>query len=289
MDFSYLGFGLGIRTEYYDHYLKSKPQGIDWGEVILENFLPLSTGKHVRALKKLEQIRSHIPVVLHGVSMSLGSATPLDKSYLKRLKELIQIIQPPHVSDHLCWTNIGGHNSHDLLPLPFTEEVIKNIVSKISYVQEFLGKKILVENVSAYLEFEHSEMTEWEFVAEILKRSGCGILLDVNNVYVSSLNQKFNPLDYLKAIPSHKIGQIHLAGHTDKGHYCVDTHDEPICKEVFRLYEWVVKNKGTFSTMIERDDNFPSWEELNQELMVVKNIWKKQNAKQEFREITVAL
>jgi uncharacterized protein (UPF0276 family) len=193
------------------------------------------------------------------------------------------------VSDHLCWTNIGGKNSHDLLPLPFTKDVIKNIVSKILYVQDFLGRKILVENVSAYLEFEQSEMTEWEFVSEILERSGCGMLLDVNNVYVSSLNQKFNPIDYLKAIPSQKIGQIHLAGHTNKGHYCVDTHDEPICKEVFKLYEWVVKNKGTFSTMIERDDNFPSWEELNQELGMVKNIWKKQNAKQEFRDIAATL
>lgn len=288
-DFPFLGFGLGLRAEYYKHFLSEKPAEVDWCEAITENYLALSNGEYGISLQRLEKVRANMPVVLHGVSLSLGSAEPLDVNYLRSWKDLIHRIEPAWVSDHLCWTSTDQHNVHDLLPLPFTEESIRVVSEKISKAQDYLGRRILIENVSAYLEFEDSEMFEWEFIAEILKRTGCGLLLDINNIYVSSFNQKFDPLTYLKAMPKESVGQIHLAGHHDRGTYKVDTHDEPICKEVWNLYRWAARYFSTTSVMIERDDDFPPWKTLIKELQKVKTIWIKENEVSRPSQITAAL
>ena len=253
----YLGFGLGLRPDHYETILTERPR-LDWLEIITENYL-VPGGK---PLYYLDQIRAHYPMVMHGVSLSVGSSDPIDLTYLKQVKELIQRVEPAWVSDHICWTGVDGINLHDLLPLPYTDAVIKHVVSHINQVQEYLGRRILIENVSSYLTYAQSEMTEWEFLAAITRQADCYILLDVNNIYVSAYNHEFNPHDYLKGIPKDRVAQIHLAGHSNEGDYIIDTHDAPVIQPVWDLYAETLKHFGPISTMVERDDNIPVLAEL---------------------------
>lgn len=247
-----LGCGVGLRTEHFSAVTKSRP-AVDFFEAISENFM--DTGG--RPLHILEQVRSHYPVALHGVSLSIGSVDPVDKKYLERLKALIARIDPAIVSDHLCWTGVGGENLHDLLPLPYTEEAVNHIARKIGQVQDFLGRRILIENVSTYLSYIHSRMPEWEFITAIARKAGCGILLDLNNIYVNSFNHQFDPFEYVRAIPGELVGQFHLAGHTDKGNYLFDTHSAPVIDKVWDLYREALKLYGPVSTLIEWDADIP--------------------------------
>lgn len=257
----FLGFGLGLRVEHYNTILTDLP-AVDWFEVLTENYL-VSGGKPIYYL---EQIRNHYPLVMHGVSLSIGSTEPLDFEYLAAVKQLAERIQPQWISDHLCWTGIHGKNMHDLLPLPYTEQTITHVVNRIQQVQDFLQTRILIENVSSYLNYKQSTMHEWEFLREILIRADCLCLLDVNNVYVSAINHEFNALDYIQTLPSERIYQIHLAGHADMGNYIIDTHDATIIDPVWELYHATIKQHGLISTMIERDDNIPPLTELLLEL-----------------------
>ncbi|HLW25888.1 MAG TPA: DUF692 domain-containing protein [Steroidobacteraceae bacterium] len=255
------GFGLGLRTAHYGAFLDS-PQRVDWLEILTENYL-VPGGQ---PLAILERIRSRYPVVMHGVSLSIGSTDPLDLEYLDSVKALAERIEPGWVSDHLCWTGVEGRNVHDLLPLPYTEEALRTVVERVSAVQERLGRQILLENVSSYLEFRDSELTEWEFLTEVAIRADCAILLDVNNIYVSSVNHGFDPLDYLKALPRERVRQFHLAGHSDCGGHLIDTHDHPIAEPVWALYRAAVAHYGPVPAMIERDDHIPPLDELIVEL-----------------------
>jgi uncharacterized protein (UPF0276 family) len=263
----FLGFGLGLRPDYYEEILEQKPP-LDWFELITENYM-IPGGK---PLYYLDQIRAHYPVVLHGVSLSLGSSDPLDRDYLQQLKRLIERVEPVWVSDHLCWTGVKGINTHDLLPLPYTPETVAHVVSRIQQVQEFLSRPLLIENVSSYLTYKHSELSEWEFIHEIVTRAGCFILLDVNNVYVSSINHEFDPLCYIRSLPKERVAQIHLAGHSDHGDYLIDTHDAPVIEPVWNLYAATIAHLGTVSTMIERDDNMPVLSELMAEVNHARSI-----------------
>lgn len=263
----FLGFGLGLRTEYYEEILQLKPK-VDWFEILTENYL-VDGGK---PLYFLDAIRQHYPMVMHGVSLSIGSTDPLDMQYLEQLKTLAARVQPCWISDHLCWTGQGGHNIHDLLPLPYNEEAIKHVSGRVRQVQDFLGRQILLENVSSYVSYKHSEMSEWEFYRAVVEEADCLMLLDINNIYVSSRNHQFDPMDYLRAMPKGRVQQMHLAGHTDNGDYVIDTHDHPVVDPVWQLYEAALKRFGAVSTMIERDDRFPPFEELMQELGKLRSI-----------------
>ncbi|VEB34073.1 Protein of uncharacterised function (DUF692) [Legionella sainthelensi] len=263
----FLGFGLGLRPDYYEEILTQKPD-LDWFEILTENYL-VPGGK---PLYYLDQIRTHYPIVMHGVSLSLGSSDPLDRDYLQQLKNLASRVEPVWISDHLCWTGVNGVNAHDLLPIPYTRQAVNHIVSRIHQVQEFLGRPILIENVSSYLAYKQSEMTEWEFILEIVNKADCYILLDVNNVYVSSINHQFDPLDYIFAMPAERVAQIHLAGHSNHGHYIIDTHDAPVIQPVWDLYGATLKRLGAVSTMIERDDNMPPLVDLLAEIKHAREI-----------------
>lgn len=265
--FPYLGFGLGLRPEHYEEVLQQKPS-IDWFEILTENYL-IPGGK---PLYYLDKIREHYPMVMHGVSLSIGSTDPLDREYLKQLKALIERVEPVWVSDHLCWTGINGLNMHDLLPMPYTREAIAHIVSRINEIQDYLGRQILIENVSSYLTYTQSELSEWEFVSEIVKQADCYILLDVNNIYVSSINHSFNALDYINYVAPERVAQIHLAGHSNHGNYIIDTHDAPIVQPVWELYAKTIARLGRISTMIERDDNIPPLNDLLMELNEARKI-----------------
>lgn len=266
----FLGFGLGLRVEHFAEILTEPPR-VDWFEITSENFM-VAGGK---PLHHLEYVRAHYPVAMHGVSLSIGSTDPLDMDYLRALKTLAQRVEPVWISDHLCWTGVGGVNSHDLLPLPYTEEAIAHVCSRIGQVQDVLGREILLENLSSYVEFASSRMPEWQFVAEIARRSGCRLLLDVNNIQVSARNHGFDPLDYLGGIPGDKVWQIHLAGHSDYGDYAIDTHDHDVPAEVWRLYEAAIERFGPVSTMIERDDHIPPLSELLQELDIARACYQR--------------
>jgi len=257
----WLGFGLGLRPAYFESVLAESPE-VDWFEITSENFM-VAGGK---PRHYLERIRARYPLVMHGVSLSIGSVDPLDYDYLRGLRQLARDIEPAWISDHLCWTGVDGINSHDLLPLAYDEEAIAHVVGRVQEVQDFLGREILLENLSTYVEFSNSAMPEWEFIAQIARRSGCRILLDVNNIQVSARNHGFNPLDYIDGIPGDRVWQIHLAGHSDYGDYCIDTHDHAVPAEVWSLYESSIRRFGAISTMIERDDDFPPLAELLDEL-----------------------
>ena len=263
----FIGFGLGLRHHYYEEVLRTKP-ALDWFEILSENYL-VPGGK---PLYYLDKIREHYPLVMHGVSLSLGSSDPIDKDYLKQLKELACRVEPEWISDHLCWTGVQGLNIHDLLPIPYTYEAATHIVSRIQQVQDFLGRPILIENVSSYLTYKQSELSEWDFILEIVQQAGCYILLDVNNVYVSSVNHQFNPLEYIHSMPANRVAQIHLAGHANHGNYIVDTHDAPIVQEVWDLYAATIRHLGAVSTMVERDDNMPPFTDLLHEINRAKSI-----------------
>ncbi len=256
-----LGFGLGLRIPHYEAILASHP-AVDWFEALTENYL-VPGG---RPLHYLLKIRERYPLALHGVSLSIGSSAPLNREYLRQLKSLAARIEPAWISDHLCWTGIAGRNTHDLLPLPYTEEALAMLVERVSTVQDFLGRRILLENVSSYVEFRDSHLSEWQFLSEIALRADCLILLDVNNIYVSAVNHGFDPLEYLDAIPAGRVQQIHLAGHEDHGDYLIDTHDHPVSDPVWTLYAAAIGRFGPVSTMIERDDHIPPLEELCTEL-----------------------
>lgn len=267
---SYLGFGLGLRNEHYQYILDNKPQ-VDWFEIITEDYL-VSGG---RPLYYLDQIRENYPIVMHGVSMSIGSTDSLDFDYLAKIKKLAERIEPAWISDHLCWTGVGGFNMHDLLPLPYTEEALKHIVARVKQVQDFLGCQILLENVSSYITYADSQLNEWDFLKAVVEQADCLILLDINNVYVSAFNHNFDPKDYLNGIPINRVRQFHLAGHENYGKHIIDTHNQPVIDPVWNLYAEAVQRFGQVSTMIERDDNIPEFIELFAELQHAKNIAEK--------------
>jgi uncharacterized protein (UPF0276 family) len=262
-----LGFGLGLRVDHYEAILADKP-AVDWFEALTENYL-VPGGK---PLDYLMRIRERFPVVMHGVSLSIGSTQPLDRAYLAQVKALAARLEPEWVSDHLCWTGVAGRNMHDLLPLPYTEEALANVVERVRTVQDILGRRILLENVSSYVSYRDSQVTEWQFLREIAERADCLILLDVNNIYVSSVNHEFDPVDYLNAIPVERVQQIHLAGHENHGDYLIDTHDHPVPDPVWELYSAALRRFGSVSTMIERDANIPPLEELCAELDAARQL-----------------
>ena len=256
-----LGFGLGLRTAHYEEILNSDPH-VDWFELLSENYM-VPGGK---PLHYLDRIGERYPVVMHGVALSIGSTDPLDRDYLKRLKTLADRVRPHWISDHLCWTGVSGKNTHDLLPIPYTEEALAHIVARVSEVQDFLGQRILLENVSSYVSFKDSELSEWEFIAEVARRADCLLLLDVNNMYVSAYNHGFDAQAYLAAIPAERVQQIHLAGHSNCGEHIIDTHDADVIDPVWDLYAKAIARLGPVSTMIERDDNIPPLAQLVAEL-----------------------
>lgn len=241
---------------------------MDWFEIISENYM-VDGGK---PLHYLSRIRERYPMVMHGVSMSIGSIEPLDYTYLKKLKELIGRVEPMWFSDHLCWTGVNKLNLHDLLPLPYTEEALNHVVERITRVQDYLGRQMLLENVSSYISYSESQLSEWEFLREVVERADCLVLLDINNIYVSAYNHNFDPSDFVRAMPSERIYQIHLAGHTQEENLIIDTHDHPIADSVYELYAEAIQRFGRVSTMIERDDNIPPLADLLRELDRVRRI-----------------
>jgi hypothetical protein len=256
-----LGYGLGLRVEHYEALL-AQPSRIEWLEIVSENYM-VHGGL---PLVWLERFRERFPLVMHGVSMSIGSTDPLDDDYLARLAALAERIEPAWVSDHLCWTGVQGVNLHDLMPLPYTEEALDHVVARVKQVQDRLKRRILLENVSSYVSFGASQMTEWEFLAEVAERADCLILLDINNVHVSAMNHGFSALDYLRGIPVSRVQQFHLAGYEQGERLIIDTHDAPVSNAVWDLYIHAVRRFGRVSTMIERDDHFPPLSELMAEL-----------------------
>lgn len=262
-----LGYGLGLRPEYFQEILDTHP-AVDWFEILSENYM-VDGGK---PLYYLDAIAEQYPLVMHGVSMSLGSTDALDMDYLKKLKQLAQRVKPRWISDHLCWTGVSGHNLHDLMPLPYHADAIRHVVQRIEKVQDYLGCQILIENVSSYLNYRDSDLSEWDFISEIANQADCLILLDVNNIYVSARNHDFDPLQYIKAIPAQRVQQIHLAGHSDFGEYVIDTHDHPVADAVWQLYEQTIRLIGERATMIERDDRYPPFAELLGELNQARNL-----------------
>ena len=253
----HLGHGVGLRTVHYPHVL-DKTARADWFEVISENFM-IAGGRPLKILKKARELA---PVVLHGVSLNIGGTDPLRQDYLAELNSLIGRFDPAWVSDHLCWGASGGQFAHDLLPLPYTEEALRHVASRIRQVQDRLGRRVLIENVSSYLTYAISSMPEWVFLAAVAEEADCGILLDVNNIYVNAVNHGFSPMEYLSGVPADRVGQIHLAGHSSDGDLLIDTHDHPVPNPVWRLYREAVRRFGGVSTLVEWDDRIPSFDEL---------------------------
>jgi len=263
----YLGFGLGLRKDHYEAILSEKPK-LDWFEILSENYM-VDGG---RPLHNLDRIRAMYPMVMHGVSLSIGSGDPLDMDYLERLKALAARVEPKWISDHLCWTGVAGKNLHDLMPLPYTEEAVQHVAARVRQVQDYLGRQILLENVSSYVTYTQSAISEWEFLTAVAEAADCLILLDINNIYVSSHNHAFDPQEYLHAVPTERVYQFHLAGHTNNGNIIVDTHDHPIIDGVWNLYAEALRHFGPVSTMIERDADIPPLAELLIELEQARRI-----------------
>lgn len=272
--YSNIGFGLGLRAPHYDAILRERPKSIDWLEIISENYLDAHEGYW----EFLADLRRDYSFVMHGVSMSIGGTDPFDASYVQKLKKLIHHLQPAWVSDHLCFTGMNSHNTHDLLPIPYTTKSLRHVVSRIHQMQEMLGQKLVFENPSTYLEFAESDIAEAEFMAETTKTTGCGILLDVNNVYVSSFNHGFDAEAYIDAIPAESIAQIHLAGHQNNGTHIIDTHDNHVINAVWDLYAYTLRQKGFHSTMIEWDENIPSLATLIAELDKARAVVTKEDS-----------
>jgi hypothetical protein len=256
-----LGLGVGLRNQHFAHLMSHEPE-VDWFEIISENFID-NFGYARRVLERVAALR---PVVMHGVSLSIGSTDPLDLDYLESLKALAEFVRPAWVSDHLCWTGVAGVNTHDLLPMPLNEESLRHVAARVRRVQDFLGRPLVVENPSSYLEFKDSTIDEWDFLSALARETGCGLLLDVNNVYVSAYNHGFDAEHYIRSLPHDAVVQIHLAGPTDCGRYLVDTHDQPVPAPVWELYRLAQELTGGVSTLLEWDANIPDFPELVAEL-----------------------
>jgi uncharacterized protein (UPF0276 family) len=261
------GFGLGLRTQHYNDFLAG-PQPVEWLEVISDNYM-VDGGK---PLAMLDKIRADYPMVMHGVSMSIGAVDGLDKNYLGKLKALEQRIEPMWVSDHLCWAGVHGRILHDLLPLPYTDEALQVIKRNVHEAQEVLQRPLVLENVSSYVEYKASEMAEWEFLTEVCQATGCKILLDINNIFVSAFNHGFDPMRFIEGVPTDRVVQFHLAGHLDNGDHLIDTHDHPVSDGVWDLYRQALMHFGYIPTMIERDADIPPLAELLSELDVARSI-----------------
>jgi uncharacterized protein len=261
-NFTDYGIGIGLRVPHYEHILTRKPV-VDWFEIISENFM-IDGG---RPLNVLDQILEQYRVVQHGVSMYFGSAGRPDREHLRRLKDLVKRTGTPWLTDHLCWGSVDGRYTHDLLPMPYTFEAAKLTAQKIREVRDFLEVPIAVENVSSYAEYHVSEMTEWEFLNEVVERADCGILLDVNNIYVSSRNHNFDPLTYINSVPAERVAQIHIAGHSKFEKYILDTHDHPVIDPVWKLYDRAIQRAGRTATLLEWDDSIPSFKEVHDEAL----------------------
>ncbi|MBP5950999.1 DUF692 domain-containing protein [Pseudomonas sp. P42] len=263
----FLGYGLGLRSAYYQQILEQSPD-VDWFEVVSENFM-VQGGK---ALYYLEAIAERYPLVMHGVSLSIGGPHALDPDYLKQLKQLADRVKPAWISDHLCWSRGNAHQLHDLLPLPYTAESLEYIAGRVAQVQDVLQRPLVLENVSSYVRAASDDFTEWEFLAALSRVSGCELLLDVNNVYVSSRNHGFDPWTFIESLPKDKVRQLHLAGHSDYGDYVIDTHDHPVSDPVWALYQRTLEHFGPVATLLERDDHFPPFEELLDELQKAREL-----------------
>lgn len=262
-----LGLGVGLRSKHYNHLMQHDPV-VDWFEIISENYIGnFGYGRHV-----LEHIASIRPVVMHGVSMSIGSTDPLNMEYLKQLKELADFVKPVWISDHLCWTGVAHLNTHDLLPLPLTIESLNHVAERVNRVQDVLQRPLILENPSTYLEFESSTLHEWEFLSELVSKTGCGLLLDVNNVFVSGFNHGFDPEFYIRNIPHKAVVQMHVAGPTDCDTFLLDTHDQPVPTQVWRLYKLAHELTGGVSTLLEWDANIPEYPELVAEVQKAKDV-----------------
>jgi uncharacterized protein len=264
------GSGVGLRPAHYPFVLENRPR-VDWFEVVSENFIDTEG----RPIHVLEKIRKDYPVALHGVSLSIGSTDPPNEDYIRNLKKLIDRIDPVFVSDHLCWTGVDGKNTHDLLPLPQTEEAIAHVVGRVQRVQEILERRFILENPSTYIRYSESEMPEWEFLSEVAQQADCGILLDVNNVFVNAFNHGFDPAKYLLSVPKDRVAYIHLAGHTDMGEFYFDTHDSEIIEPVWKLYEKATEIFGPVSSLVEWDAKIPEFQKLQSEADRARNIAKK--------------
>jgi uncharacterized protein (UPF0276 family) len=262
-----LGFGLGLRTQHYEALLNDRA-GIDWVEILTDNYL-VPGGK---PLHYLARIREQLPIAMHGVALSIGSTDELDRDYIREVRALAARFEPAWISDHLCWTGVAGRNTHDLLPLPYTEETLQHVIERVGIVQDILGRRLVLENVSSYLSFSASTLAEWEFLRAVAERADCLILLDVNNVYVSGVNHEFDPLVYLDAIPAKRVQQIHLAGHDDHGAYLIDTHDRAVAAPVWDLYVAAISRFGAVCTSIERDAAIPPLAELLTEVETARSL-----------------
>jgi uncharacterized protein (UPF0276 family) len=280
--FTDYGVGIGLRVPHYRHILEKKPV-VDWFEVISENYM-IDGG---RPLSVLDSILDQYRVVQHGVSMYFGSAEPLSREHLRRLKSLVQRTKTPWLSDHLCWGSVDGTYTHDLLPMPYTFEAARVTAEKIRQAQDFLEIPIAVENVSSYAEFHVSQMTEWEFLNQVVEQADCGILLDVNNIYVSSQNHNFDPRQYIEAIPAERVAQIHIAGHSKFEKYILDTHDHPVLDPVWTLYARAIERCGPTATLLEWDDRIPSFDEVHAEALKA-NRYLMNQSKQDDREAVPA-
>ncbi|HJQ71012.1 MAG TPA: DUF692 domain-containing protein [Blastocatellia bacterium] len=261
-----LGFGVGLRRAHFDYILNRSPQ-VDWFEAISENFMD-SRG---RPRYVLDRIAEHYPVVLHGVSMSIGSTDPIDFDYLRKLKRLADETRAVWVSDHLCWTGVLGRNTHDLLPVPLNETTLKHVISRIRIVQDVLERPLVVENPSTYVSFASDTFSEWDFISRMAEEADCGLLLDVNNVYVSSVNHDFDPVDYIESVPHDRVVQFHLAGHTNCGSYLIDTHDGEVAKPVWELYRLAHRLTGGASTLLEWDASVPDFPALHSEALKARD------------------
>jgi uncharacterized protein (UPF0276 family) len=257
----FLGFGLGLRPDHYRDILEGSPD-VDWFEIISENYL-VPGGQPLRIL---DRIRARYPIVMHGVSLSIASTAAPDFAYLAALKALAARLEPRWISDHLCWTGVHGRNLHDLLPIPYTQEALDHVVSRVHMVQDYLGRPLTLENVSTYVAFAESDMSEWDFISELTRRTGCWLLFDVNNVYVSAFNHGYDPLTFLNGIPADRVIQFHMAGHSHRGDSLIDTHDQDVSEDVWRLYRSALQRFGAVSTIIERDDRIPPLAELMPEV-----------------------
>lgn len=260
--YSELGVGLGLRVPHYQHILTQKPT-CGWFEVISENYM-VDGG---RPLQVLDQIMEQYQVIQHGVSLYLGNSDPFDREHLKRLKTLVRRTKTPWISDHLCWGSVDGRCSHDLLPMPYTHAAAKRAAEKIRHLSDYLGIPVAVENVSSYAEYNASEMNEWEFLTEVVEQADCGILLDVNNIYVSSINHGFDPHLYVDYIPAERVAQIHIAGHSRYERFIIDTHDHPVIDPVWKLYAQAIRRAGPTPTLLEWDAKIPSFDEVYAEAM----------------------